>query len=70
MKLIKLNFSVTLITFEMLNSYMELVTTILDNRHGISPPWRKVLLCSTGGGVGIGSFILQMGKLVPGEGKG
>ena len=67
---LKLKFSVTLMTLEMLNSHIEPMATILDNVYRLFPPLKNVLLHNTGGGLGIGSPILQMGRLGPGGGEG
>lgn len=57
-------------TLEMLNSHVGPMATILDNVYRTFPPLKNVLLYNTGGGLGIGSLILQMGKLGPGGGEG
>ena len=57
-------------TLEMLNSRIEPMATILDNVYRIFPPLKNVLLYNTGGGLGIASLTLQMGRLGPGGGEG
>ena len=54
----------------MLNSHIGPMATILDNVYRTFPPLKNVLLYNTGGGLGIGSLILQIGKLGPGGGEG